>query len=198
MNTFNPSVISRRVTLSADFYAGDTVGVARLMLGAWLVRRLEDGRLLAGRIVETEAYLPGDPAMHGFRGRTARNAPLFGPPGSSYVYFIYGMYYCFNVVTQPEGIAAAVLIRGLDQIADANGPGRICRVMQLDLSHNGLDLTSKASDVFIVSGEQLTEPVITTTRIGITKNADPLWRFYVAGSPGVSKRDRKAERAAGL
>ena len=186
------------LALPAEFYDRDTITVARELLGAWLVRRLKRGKVLAGRIVETEAYLPGDPAMHAYRGRTARNSPLFGLPGTSYVYFIYGMYHCFNAVTQPEGIASAVLIRGLDQIADANGPGKLSRALKLDLMHNSLDLTSPASEVWIASGDELTEPIITTTRIGITKNAEQPWRFYLLGSPGVSRRDRTAEDYASV
>ncbi len=186
------------LALPAKFYDRDTITVARELLGAWLVHRLKRGKVLAGRIVETEAYLPGDPAMHAYRGRTARNAPLFGLPGTSYVYFIYGMYHCFNAVTQPEGIASAVLIRGLDQIAEANGPGKLCRALKLDLTHNSLDLTSPESEVWIASGDELTEPIITTTRIGITKNAEQPWRFYLLGSPGVSRRDRTAEDYAAV
>ncbi|HZS07409.1 MAG TPA: DNA-3-methyladenine glycosylase [Blastocatellia bacterium] len=179
--------------LPASFYHRHTVDVARELLGAWLVRRLRRGKVLAGRIVETEAYLADDPAMHAYRGRTERNAPLFGHPGTSYVYFIYGMYHCFNVVTEAEGTPAAVLIRGLDHIADASGPGKICRALGIDLSHNRLDLTSAESTIRIAQGDKPTEPVVTTTRIGITKNADRPWRFYLLGSPGVSRRDRAAE-----
>jgi len=155
---------------------------------------MPDGELLGGRIVETEAYLQNDEAMHAYRGKTARNAPLFGLPGTSYVYFIYGVHYCFNVVTEAEGIASAVLIRGLDQIDDANGPGKLCRRLKIDLSHNGLDLSSTDSPIWIARGTELEAPIITTTRIGITRAADKPWRFYILGSSGVSRRDRIAER----
>jgi DNA-3-methyladenine glycosylase len=182
--------------LPASFYEADTLAVARRLLGAWLVRRLPGGGLLAGRVVETEAYLQGDEAMHAYRRRTPRNAPMFGPPGTSYVYFIYGAHHCLNVVTEPEGVASAVLIRGLDGVAGANGPGKLCRVLGLDLSHNRLDLTSRDSPLWIARGKKLTVPIVTTTRIGLTRAVEQPWRFYVLGSAGVSKRDRAAESAA--
>lgn len=188
--------ISSLRPLPASFFNGNTVDVARNLLGAWLVRRLPRNKTLAGRIVETEAYCPGDAAMHAYNGKTERNAPLFEKPGTSYVYFIYGVHHCFNVVTEPEGIAAAVLIRGLDQIAEANGPGRLCRILDIDRTHNWLDLTSGKSAIWLGKGDQVTEPVITTTRIGITRNAEQPWRFYLQGSSGVSRRDRRAEESA--
>jgi DNA-3-methyladenine glycosylase len=182
--------------LPASFYREGTLTVARRLLGAWLVRRLPGGELLAGRVVETEAYLQDDEAMHAYRRRTPRNEPMFGPPGTSYVYFIYGAHHCLNVVTEPEGVASAVLIRGLDAIAGANGPGKLCRVLGLDLSHNRLDLTSRESPLWIARGEKLTAPVVTTTRVGLTRAVENPWRFYVLGSAGVSKRDRAAELVA--
>ena len=179
--------------LPARFYEADTVRIARRLLGAYLVRRMPDGQLLSGRIVETEAYLQDDEAMHAYRRQTARNAPLFGPPGTSYVYFIYGVHYCFNVVTEAEGIASAVLIRGLDELEGANGPGKLCRALDINLTHNRLDLSSSASPVWIARGDELSAPVVTTTRIGITRAVEKPWRFYVLGSRGVSRRDRAAE-----
>jgi DNA-3-methyladenine glycosylase len=186
-------VIADLQPLPTAFFHRHTVDVARELLGAWLIRRLPRNKILAGRIVETEAYLPGDEAMHAYRRKTQRNAPLFGKPGTSYVYFIYGVHYCFNVATEAEGVAAAVLIRGLDRIAEANGPGKLCRVLQIDRSHNWLDLTSSQSIIWLAKGELPAEKVITTTRIGITRNAHQPWRFYLMGSSGVSRRDRKAE-----
>lgn len=189
-----PIIPARLEPLPASFYETDTVAVARRLLGARLVRRTSDGRVIVGRIVETEAYLSDDEAMHAYRGKTARNAPLFGPPGTSYVYFIYGVHYCFNVVTEAEGIASAVLIRGLDDLEGANGPGRICRTLDINLEHNGLDLTSPASPIWVARGPELVAPVVTTTRVGITRAVERPWRFYVLGSAGVSRRDRRAER----
>jgi DNA-3-methyladenine glycosylase len=191
----NPSLadVNALRPLPARFYAADTLTVARTLLGAWLVRRMPGGETLAGRVVETEAYLQDDEAMHAYRRRTPRNAPMFGAPGTSYVYFIYGAHHCLNVVTEPEGVASAVLIRGLEGVADANGPGKLCRALALDLSHNGLDLTSKNSPLWIARGEELRAPIVTTTRIGLTRAVDKPWRFYVLGSPGVSRRDRAAE-----
>ena len=148
-----------------SFYRQSTVEVARALLGSWLVRRVGRGRLAAGRIVETEAYPPGDRASHSFRGMTKRNAPMFGPPGTSYVYRIYGIYYCFNVVTEAEGVAAAVLVRGIDQIAEANGPGKLCRRLGIDHGLNQVDLTSSASGLWIERG-RLSYPVEEVTIAG--------------------------------
>ncbi len=150
--------------LSREFYAQDTLGAARRLLGKYLIRRL-DGELLAGRIVETEAYVGRcDKACHAYHyRRTARTETLFAPPGTAYIYLIYGMYHCLNFVTEPEGEPAAVLLRALEPVAGAetmsrlrygdkpltnyrkknflNGPGKICRALALTRAENGLDLT---------------------------------------------------------
>jgi len=150
--------------LSRDFYAQPTLEAARLLLGKYLIRRLE-GETLAGRIVETEAYIGRcDKACHayGYR-RTARTETLFAPPGTAYIYLIYGMYHCLNFVTEPEGEPAAVLLRALQPVAGTetmarlrygdrpmtasrrknflNGPGKVCRALGLTRAENGLDLT---------------------------------------------------------
>ena len=150
--------------LSRDFYAQDTLDAARALLGKYLIRRL-DGETLAGRIVETEGYIGRcDKACHayGYR-RTARTRTLFAPPGTAYIYLIYGMYHCLNFVTEPEGEPAAVLLRGLEPAAGIetmarlrygdkpmtayreknflNGPGKVCRALALTRAENGLDLT---------------------------------------------------------
>jgi DNA-3-methyladenine glycosylase len=134
------------VRLPLDFYDRPALKVARDLLGKVLVRS-EQGRTWRGRIVETEAYVgEHDLACHAAKGRTARTDVLYGPPGRAYVYLIYGMYHCFNVVTLPRGEAAAVLVRGLEPLqgfepgARTDGPGRLCRAMGITLRHNRLDL----------------------------------------------------------
>lgn len=151
--------------LSLEFYMGDTVETARALLGKYLVRRLPDGSVLAGRLTETEAYVGRcDKACHAYNyRRTSRTEILFGPPGHAYIYLIYGMYHCMNVVTEPEGEPAAVLLRAMEPIAGIetirtlrfgdkplapyrrrnfmNGPGKICKGLSLTTAENGLDLT---------------------------------------------------------
>ena len=122
--------------LTRDFYNRETVTVARELLGKWLVRRAK-GVERIGKIVEVEAYLgPHDLAAHSARGRTPRTETMFGPPGHAYVYMIYGMYFCMNVVTEPDGHAAAVLLRALEPVQQltpkTQGPGLLCRAMGID------------------------------------------------------------------
>ena len=138
----------------------------------------------AGRIVEVEAYTPDDPASHSYRGRTKRNDVMFGPPGYLYVYFVYGMYHCVNIVTGPAGDGQAVLIRavlceGVDRRA-TNGPGKLCRHFGIDLSFNGA-LASVFDDGLVSSAA-----AINTTRIGITKAADlpRRWLLPATGDSG--------------
>lgn len=161
--------------LSRDFYAQDTLEAARLLLGKYLVRRL-DGETLAGRIVETEAYIGRrDKACHAYNyRRTARTETLFAPPGTAYIYLIYGMYHCLNFVTEPEGEPAAVLLRAIEPAAGAetmarlrygdksltpyrrknflNGPGKVCRALALTRAENGLDLTGDT--LFLCDGPE--------------------------------------------
>lgn len=126
--------------------------------------------------------------MHAYRGRTLRNEPMFGPPGFSYVYLIYGMYHCFNVVTEPVGVPAAVLIRGLAELEDANGPGRLCRALALSRGQSGLDLTRRQSELWLEAGELLpSESVLMSGRIGLSLAQEYPGRFFVSGSAGVSK-----------
>lgn len=186
-------------TIGRRFFARDTVAVARDLLGVRVVRAFADGRRLAGRIVETEAYPPGDPASHASRGETARCRAMFGAAGTAYVYLIYGVHWCVNVVTERTGVGAAVLVRGLDRIEACNGPGRLCRVLGIDASLDGVDLLDPTSPLRLLARRgPVMEPVVVSTRIGITRAASEPYRFYLAGSPGVSRRDSTAEAAAAL
>ncbi len=191
--------------LPRAWYARDTLCVARALLGCVLVHQRPDGVRLAGRIVETEAYhQDGDLAAHSYSGRSARNAVMFGQPGYLYVYFIYGMHFCLNVVTEAEGIGCAVLIRGLEPLEGeaemqrlrgpkiarkqwTNGPAKLCRALGIDRGHDGCDLTGRL--VFISAGPDYPDDeVVVTTRIGISKSVDLPWRFYVRDNPWVSRR----------
>jgi DNA-3-methyladenine glycosylase len=180
----------------ADFMRS-TVAVARRLLGCFICHRVGDD-VRRGRIVEVEAYTD-DPASHAAAGkRTRRNQVMFGPAGVAYVYFTYGMHHCFNIVTETEGTPGAVLVRGLDGIPHAAGPGLVCRALQFSLRDNGRDLVSDP-DFWIEPGRRArSERIVQTTRIGIVKGADLPRRFYLFGSPGVSKRDRHAEAAVAL
>ena len=175
--------------------ARSTIAVARRLLGCTVCHRV-GGEVRRGRIVEVEAYTD-DPASHAANGkRTRRNEVMFGPAGVAYIYFSYGMHHCFNVVTETEGKPGAVLIRGLDDIPHAAGPGLVCRALQLTLRDNGRDLVTDA-DFWIEPGRRRRgERAVRTTRVGIVKGADLPRRFYLLGNPGVSKRDRRAEARA--
>jgi DNA-3-methyladenine glycosylase len=182
--------------------AGDAVEVAPRLLGCLLVRELEDGTRISGRIVETEAYHQSDAASHSYKGKTPRTEIMFGPPGFVYVYFTYGMHYCVNVVTGPEGEGSAVLIRaiepvegiermranrgGLETTQLTNGPAKLCQALQIDKQLNGHDLHTLPLQLRVQPPIDASE-IVTTTRIGITKDAHRPWRFYVAGNPFVSK-----------
>jgi DNA-3-methyladenine glycosylase len=180
--------------LTRRFYNRDAEVVARELLGALLARRV-DGVLRVGRIVETEAYLgPHDLAAHSARGRTPRTEVMFGPPGFAYVYIIYGMHHCLNVVTGPAGRAAAVLIRALEPVrnveANTRGPGRLCRALAIDRGLNGHDLTT--GELFLTAGTAGPEPaIVARPRIGVDYAgawaAKPL-RFYIEGNAFVSRR----------
>jgi DNA-3-methyladenine glycosylase len=177
--------------LSREFYARDSIDVARDLLGKNLVHRLADGRQLHGHIVETEAYLGiEDPAAHSYGGRrTPRTEPMFGEPGLSYIYFIYGMYFCFNVVTGAKDIPEAVLVRALDG-EGADGPGKLCRALQLDRRHNALDLV-QSEVLWIEDDGALTNVEIAEgPRVGIGDSHDGVhWplRYGIKNHPSLSK-----------
>jgi len=185
---------ARRQKLARSFYDRDTVVVARELLGKHLVR-VSEGMERVGRIVEVEAYLgPHDLAAHSARGRTKRTEVMFGPPGHAYVYLIYGMYYCLNVVTQPEGVASAVLLRAIEPVRNVEGrtqgPGLLCKALHIDKRLNGHDLLS--DDFYIAEpGEAERFAIVKRPRVGVGyagRWAKRLLRFYIRGNPYVSKK----------
>ncbi len=180
--------------LTRQFYDRDTIVVARELLGKYLVH-VTQGVERIGRIVEVEAYLgPHDLAAHSARGRTARTEVMFGPPGHAYVYLIYGMYCCMNVVTQAEGHASAVLLRAVEPVQNivkrTSGPGLLCKAMEIDRRLNAHDLAS--TDFYIASRSgDAPITIIRRPRIGVDYAghwAKRLLRFYIKGNPFVSKR----------
>jgi DNA-3-methyladenine glycosylase len=187
--------------LGRTFFARYTPTVAKALLGCVLVRVVE-GERLSGRIVETEAYRGSrDPASHAFRGPTGRNKVMFGEAGHSYVYFTYGNHWMLNVTTEREGVPGAVLIRAIEPIEGvekmrsrrslssttelASGPGKLTKALGIDRTLNGEDLVASRR-LFVVTGDKA-GPVGTSSRVGITEGAEHQWRFFVRGSPFVSK-----------
>ncbi|MHB8454367.1 MAG: DNA-3-methyladenine glycosylase [Acidiferrobacterales bacterium] len=179
--------------LPRTFYARDTIIVAKELLGKYLVH-VSRGVERIGRIVEVEAYLgPHDLAAHSARGLTERTRVMFGPPGHAYVYMIYGMYNCMNVVTERAGHASAVLLRAVEPIknveARTQGPGLLCKAMRIDRRLNAHDL---ASDRLHIATASRTEPfrIVKRPRIGVDyagRWAKRLLRFYIRDNPFVSK-----------
>jgi DNA-3-methyladenine glycosylase len=220
---------ARLAPLPRGFYNRDPLIVARELLGKLLVRRRaagaapesahsspQESALLAGRIVEAEAYLgAADPGAHAYRGPTPRNAVLFGPPGHAYVYFIYGNHYCMNVSCQPAGEAGCVLLRALEPLGGlaamaalrgvplaaqptlaqlrrlTSGPGRLSQALGITRAqHNGCDLCSRQSDLYIATaGKDATAGRISATaRINVTRAPHHEYRFVLTGNPFVSAR----------
>lgn len=174
--------------------------VAPDLLGCYLVRRMpSSGEIVRGLIVETEAYSHDDPACHGFSGCTPRNKSMFSAAGIGYVYFIYGVHHCFNVVTDKAGVTSAVLIRALHvespQQPDtkaghrtAAGPGKLCKFLKIDRSCDGLPLDVEHGIWLEHRNESVKIPqIVRAKRIGLTKAADHLWRWYLKEHPSVSK-----------
>jgi len=191
--------------LSRSFYSRSTLDVASDLLGKVLVRKLGQ-RSLVGKIVETEAYVgPHDLACHASKGNTPRTSIMFGAPGYAYVYMIYGFYFCLNVVTEPLGYPAAVLIRGVEPIENvdlmrelrnnpqretniASGPGKLCMAMSIDKQLNGADLLG--TTIWIEDRKLDPGPIRTSPRVGVDyagEYKDKPWRFFVDGSPHVSR-----------
>ena len=179
----------------SEFFRRDVNTVARELVG-WTL--LVEG--VGGRIVEVEAYDHDDPAAHGFRGRTERNASMFGPPGRAYVYRSYGVHWCLNLVCEEEGVAAAVLVRALEPLQGmeqmrarrgtddvrllCSGPGRLCQALGVTREHDGRSLDAPP---FELVPSRTAGEVVAAPRIGITRAADLPWRYVLAESPFLSR-----------
>jgi DNA-3-methyladenine glycosylase len=203
------------VPLPRAFFTPSAAVVAPRLLGHILVRQTSEGTM-ASLIVETEAYVIDDPACHGYGGESPRNRSMYGPPGHAYVYFIYGVYWCVNAVCRPKGIAEAVLIRAVEPIAGTdlmrerrpvahdkqltNGPGKLCTALSISRALDGADLCDVQSPLWIARNSEHKKlllnkgPMVTTTRIGITKAAHLPLRFYLSGSAWVSRQVKVGER----
>ncbi|ABV84708.1 DNA-3-methyladenine glycosidase [Rickettsia massiliae MTU5] len=169
--------MNKLIPLPREFFARDTNVVSTELIGKALSFQ---GKTAI--ITETESYIgQNDPACHAARGRTKRTDIMFGPAGFSYVYLIYGMYYCLNFVTEAKGFPAATLIRGVHVISPENlylnGPGKLCKYLGINISHNKCDLIN--NNEFFVGDIGLKLPYSTTARIGITKGTDKLWRYVI-------------------
>lgn len=190
--------------LDDSFYQQDTITVARQLLGTCMMHESAQGTTV-GRVVETEAYLSGDPACHAYRRETKRNQVMFGPFGYAYVYRIYGIHYCVNVVTAQVGVGEAVLVRALEPVEGielmqarrqitnvkqlCNGPAKLVQAMGILPTMNGASLAE--GSLYFLSADayaKFNQPlnIVTTTRIGITKGADLPYRFYIKNNPHVS------------
>jgi DNA-3-methyladenine glycosylase len=188
--------------LNREFYTRPTLEVAPELLGKYPIYHHPLG-IISAKIVEVEAYIGmDDPACHAAPGETARNAIMFGKAGMTYIYFIYGMYYCLNIVTEPKNCPAAVLIRAAEPIdgveimsrfspgkspmALLNGPGKLCRSFELTRKQNGLDLTGK--QIYLQNRFEQVRRIKRSKRIGISVGVERRWRFFDADSPAVSGR----------
>jgi DNA-3-methyladenine glycosylase len=191
-------------TLPRTALAVDVVDAAVRLLGCTVEADTPDGTV-AARLVEVEAYRGADdPASHSFRGRTARNAVMFGPPGHLYVYFVYGMHFCANVTCLADGEAGAVLLRAGEVTSDpavafarrptarraadlARGPARLAALLGLGRAHNGVDVTDPASPVRVLAQPPVDRRLVRTgPRVGVAAAHERPWRFWLAGSPAVS------------
>jgi DNA-3-methyladenine glycosylase len=187
--------------LDRKFYDRPSLKVARELLGKYLVVQ-KDGRLLSGKIVETEAYIGfKDPASHAYKGMTPRNEVMFGYPGYAYVYLTYGMHHCLNLVTERNGYPAAVLIRALEP-ADGvelmkkrrgsqnlkdltSGPAKLCKALGIDRKLNGADLCSDL--IYVEDRGEVIKKIASSSRIGIKEGKKKNWRFYIKNNEFVSR-----------
>lgn len=202
-----PKLASFRKRLGRKFFSAPTADVAQHLLGNYLMRRLENGTWLGGKIVETEAYLATeDPASHSYRGMTRRNAAMFSPPGVIYVYTIHAKH-CLNFSTERDGVGAAVLIRAIEPIwgieemcqhrgkSDAKklagGPAMLCQALAIDLTFNFLDLENVDWFAIIPGEPLLATEIISTARIGISRATEMPLRFVVANSKFLSRPAKK-------
>ncbi len=190
--------------ISKEFFNKSTIEIAKELLGKYLVRETPKGKIV-GKIVETEAYLWNDPASHSFNGETKRNSPMFDSAGKAYVYFTYGMYYCFNVVTAEKGKGEAVLIRGVEPILGkelmkekrgildeknlTDGPGKITIAFGIGRELNGIDLKDKKSELKLMEDQTEKFEIVETERIGISRGKELPHRFYIKGNKWVSKKN---------
>ncbi len=184
--------------LKKSFFNKPTITVAKNLLGKFLVHKS-----LVGKIVETEAYLKDDPASHAFKGKTERNKSVFGRPGISYVYFTYGMHYCFNVVTN-KGFGEAILIRALEPIEGieimkknrktsdvknlCSGPAKLTIALGITRKEDSIDLIDKKSSLKLMQGKKESFKIVATKRIGISQAKEKQYRFYIKDSEWVSKK----------
>jgi DNA-3-methyladenine glycosylase len=201
--------------LTREELAVDPVVAARRLLGCVVESETPQGTVRV-RLAEVEAYRGGDdPASHCYRGRTPRNEVMFGPAGHLYVYFVYGMHFCANIVSLTDGVPGAVLLRAGEVVSGvalartrrpsarseaelAKGPARLTGVLGLDQAHNGIDLTSTDSPVRLLAGEPVHEETIHTgPRVGVAVAMDVPWRFWLSGSPAVSTYRRAGKRRNG-
>jgi DNA-3-methyladenine glycosylase len=199
----NPRSESDYHPLPPEFFRTDTLKLVPRILGKLLVRKI-GSKVMVGRIVEVEAYIGGDPASHAANGMTERNKPMYEEGGISYVYFTYGMHFCFNIVTDRKGFPAALLVRALEPLAGidemkkrrrkedpsdlTNGPAKLCQALDIDRRLNGIRLDCPelfvADDGFKVGRRDIQS----STRIGIRKGTEREWRFFLKGSGFVSRR----------
>jgi DNA-3-methyladenine glycosylase len=202
--------------LPADALRDDVLAAAHRLLGCEVVADTSDGEVRV-RLVEVEAYRGADdPGSHCHRGQTARNAVMWGPAGHLYVYFVYGMHFCANVVCLEDGVAGAVLLRAGEVLSDvglaharrptargrdaelARGPARLCTLLGLDRQHNGVDVLDPASPVRLEAGTPVADADVRTgPRVGVAAGQQRPWRFWVAGSPAVTPYKAGRARADG-